>query len=101
MELPILINNFKVDYRNVNIQDLIKNMYKHCSKLNELSRREFTTDKQKVSSQTLYLIQDSIQILKNLQDSGYNIDIDFQVHNYEFRDYKKAGKISLNWLEEI
>ncbi|MDF2504990.1 MAG: hypothetical protein K0R06_2483, partial [Clostridium sp.] len=46
-----------------------------------------------------YVIQDCIQILKYLEDSGYNIDIDFQVHNYKLRKYKRCGKIGLNWME--
>lgn len=101
MELPILIKNSKVDYENKNLQDLIRNVREHCSRLYELPMGEFTTAEQAISLQTLYLVQDCIQILKHLQDRGYNIDIDFQVHNYELRDYKKAGKISLSWPEDI
>lgn len=100
MELPILIKNSKVDYKKTDIQDLIRNVCVHCSKLDELSRLEITTSEQRLTSQTLYVIQDCIQILKHLKDNGYNVDIDFQVHNYELRDYKKAGKVDLSWSEE-
>ncbi|WP_010234428.1 hypothetical protein [Clostridium arbusti] len=99
MEIPILVRNSKVDYRKADIKDLIKNVYTHCSKLDELTKLEFVEDKQLVSSQTLYVIQDCIQILKYLEDSGYNIDIDFQVHNYKLRNYKRCGKIGLTWME--
>lgn len=100
MELPILSRNSKIDYKKATIEELIKNVCVHCSKLNEFTKVEFEADKQIVSSQTLYVIQDCIQILKHLEDNGYNIDVDFQIHNYELRDCKKSGKVRLSWLEE-
>lgn len=100
MEMPILIKNSKVDYKEANMDDLIRNVRKHCNNLDKLSKEEFTLNEQVLSSQTLYLIQDCIQILKYLKDNEYNIDIDFQVHNYELKDYKKAGKIALSWIED-
>lgn len=100
MEMPILIKNFKVDYKEANMDDLIRNVCKHCNNLDKLSKEEVTLNEQVLSSQTLYLIQDCIQILKYLKDNEYNIDIDFQVHNYELKDYKKAGKVALSWLED-
>lgn len=100
MEIPILIKNSKADYKEENIDDLIRDVCEHCNNLHKLSREEFTTNEQVISSQTLYLIQDCIQILKYLKDKEYNIDIDFQVYNYELRNYKKAGKVDLSWLED-
>ncbi|AJA48778.1 hypothetical protein CPAST_c27110 [Clostridium pasteurianum DSM 525 = ATCC 6013] len=97
MEIPILKNSFNTKIDEIEFKDLVKNLYSHCNKLDEAGKMEFSENKQKISTETLYIIQDCIQILKQLKDSGYNIDIDFQVHKYKLRKYKKVGTAELKF----
>jgi hypothetical protein len=100
MELPILVKNSKVDYRKASTKDLALAMHEDLIGIDMALIRDSNRISQEIATQALYIIQNSIQLLKHLEDNGYEIDQDIQQHSFKLRDFEKAGKIEFKVVEE-